>query len=202
MAKWRFSILIILLALIGVISQQQVSVPNQEVVLQFKNVEIASKEAQNTIVTVKKQLQDLGADNIIVKEDEAGNLRIAYYCDADVASIKEVFSKDKNLELDFTSNHQNEKLPSEENPISFNLDVYEILEGEDVDWSLKGVLVLEIESKSDRFFDPSIHAFIHGENIDEHNKLVKVDYKASRNIAIAIDNISYKIPEVRAGPKC
>ena len=35
----------------------------------------------------------------------------------------------------------------------------------------------------------------------ERDRIIRVTFKLNRNIAIAIDNTSYNIPEVRAGPK-
>ncbi|WP_034044358.1 hypothetical protein [Wocania ichthyoenteri] len=200
-AKWYISALIIILTLFGAISQQQITVPNQEIVLQFTNTSITSQDTQNTIAIVKKQLQDLGVSNIKIKEEENGKLVITYYSDTDVASIKKTFTKEKNIVLDYAFSNQNEdssKLPFDEEKISYNLDVYEIQNGSDVEWDLNGVSVVELKAESNRFSNPNIYAFI---NAVEINKSIeKVAYKIHYNIAIAIDNTSYKIPEVRAGP--
>ena len=200
-SKWYISALILILTLFGAISQQQITVPNQEIVLQFTDASITSKDTQNTIAIVKKQLQDIGVSNIQVKETENGKLKITYYSDADVASIKKTFSKEKNLTLDYTFNNQNEepsKRPFDENAISYNLDIYEIQNGNDVEWDLNGTSVVELKSESNRLSNPNIYAFINAVEITEN--IEKVAYKIHYNIAIAIDNTSHKIPEVRAGP--
>ena len=93
MARWCISVLIFSLTLFGVVSQQQILVPNQEIVLQFEDVDLTSKQAENTVAIVKQQLQDLGAENIQVFSLENGKLKITYFSDSEVASIKETFSE-------------------------------------------------------------------------------------------------------------
>jgi hypothetical protein len=65
--KLHIGFLILILTFLGVASQQQ-TVANQEIILQFTDVDVSSNEAQNTIAIVKLQLQDIGADNIQVKK--------------------------------------------------------------------------------------------------------------------------------------
>lgn len=200
-AKWYISALIIILTLFGAVTQQQVNVPNQEIVLQFSNASITSQDTQNTITTVKKQLQNIGVSNIQVKEAENGKLIITYYSDTDVASIKETFSKEKSLTLDYTLNNQDKdtsNLPFDENTISYNLDIYEIQNGNDAEWDLNGISVVELKSESNRFSNPNIYAFVNATELTE--SIEKHTYILHYNIAIAIDNTSHKIPEVRAGP--
>ena len=63
--------LIIVLTLL-VVGQHQISVPNQQIVLQFVD-DVSSDETQNAVALVKKQLRDIGADNIIVSDGEDGS---------------------------------------------------------------------------------------------------------------------------------
>ncbi|PIA80708.1 hypothetical protein BFR04_15985 [Gaetbulibacter sp. 4G1] len=199
-AKWYISTLIIILSLFGVVCQQQIAVPNQEIVLQFTNTSITSEDTQKTIAIVKKQLQDIGVSNIEVNETENGKLTITYYSDADVASIKEIFSKEKIGLVSAFKNQDEEpsKLPFDENTISYNLDVYEIQNGSDTEWDLNGISVVKLKPESNRLAKPNTHAFFNTLEINE--SIVKVTYKTYYNIAIAIDKTSRKIPEVRAGP--
>ena len=122
-ARWCISVLIFSLTLFGVFSQQQILVPNQEIVLQFEDVDLTSKQAENTVAIVKQQLQDLGAENIQVFSLENGKLKITYFSDSEVASIKETFSEESNLTLHLTSQIQDEdasRFPFEESNISYN----------------------------------------------------------------------------------
>ncbi|MCF7567888.1 hypothetical protein L3X37_05850 [Sabulilitoribacter arenilitoris] len=200
-SKWYISALIIILTLFGAVTQQQVNVPNQEIVLQFSNASITPQDTQNTIATVKKHLQNIGVSNIQVKKAENGELIITYYSDTDVASIKETFSKEKSLTLDYTLNKQHKddsNQPLGENAVGYNLDIYEIQNGNDAEWDFNGISVVELKYESNRFSNPNIYAFVNATELTESIK--KVAYKTHYNIAIAIDNTSHKTPEVRAGP--
>lgn len=199
-AKWYFSTLVIALTLLGVF-QEQISVPNQEIVLEFIYDEVTSDDVQDAIAVVKKQLQTLGIDNVKVGEKEDGRLKITYYSDVNVASIKKLLSKEKNLELNYASHSQDKehnKFPSSENKNSYNLDVYEIQNGTDGDSNLNGTYVVELKHEYDRFSNPNL--YIDTIDSDERGRIVKVTYKVRRNIAIAIDTMSHYVPDVRAGP--
>ena len=201
-ARIHINVLIIILTIFGIVSQQQISVPNQEIVLQFANDDVTSEDALSTIAIVTKQLQDLGVENILVKNLEKGGLKITYYSNTDVASVKRVLSKEKKLEFDYTLNNQDEeqsKFPSDKEPINYDFDVFEIQNGNDTDWNLDGY-VLELNIENDLFFSSNVYMSIDEIDIKEKDRLVKISYKVNRNIAIAIDNTSHNIPEVRAGP--
>ena len=196
--KSYFSALIIALTLL-VVAQQQITMPNQEIVMQFTDDEVTSDEALNAITIVKNQLQNIGVENIQVRELDDGILKITYYSEIDVASIKNILSKEKKLELGYTSQQEKStKLPSDDESNSYNFDVFEIQKSSDAEWDFNGTLVLELKPDGDRFFNPKIYASIDEVDADISNK--KAVCKTYSNIAIAIDNTSYKIPEVRAGP--
>ena len=202
--RWCISVLIFSLTLFGVVSQQQVLVANQEIVLQFEDVDLTSKQTENTVAIVKQQLQDIGAENIQVLSLENGKLKIAYYSDDDIASIKKIFSKENNLVLHLSSQTQNEnssEFPFEESNVSYNLDVYEIQKGHDSGWGFDGAIALDIEPKSDRFLDPNYLSMQHIGYIYE-DTLLQVAYKISREISIQLSSPLHSIPEVRAGPIC
>lgn len=203
-ARWYISVLIFSLTLFGAVSQQQILVPNQEIVLQFEDVDLTSKQTENTVAIVKQQLQDLGAENIQVLSLENGTLKITYYSDAQVSSIKETFSEENNLALHLTSQIQDEdssSFPFEESNISYNLDVYEIQNGHDSGWGFDGAISLEFEPKSDRFLDPNDLSNQHVVYQYE-DYLIQVAYKTCREITIQISDPLHTIPEVRAGPIC
>jgi len=195
-------ILVAILALLGGFYQQQNTSPNQEIVLRFADADVTSSDAQDAVTLVTKQLQLLGADHIQVNQDQKGTLKITYYSDADVALIKKTLSKEKEFEDNVSSTIKNKKshhFPAEESSLIYNLDIYEIQKSIDVDWSLEGTIVLELKSESDRGSNSLVYTAAH---ILEYkgDRNIKVAYKALKNRAIAIDNASYVIPEVRAGP--
>jgi hypothetical protein len=190
---------------LGFISQERLVMPNQQIVVQFTDVDITSQEVQSTIIVVKNQLQSLGADNIQVKQSQSGELKITYYSSTDISIIKDTFSKDVNLDVDYTSQNHDKGtagFPKDENTITYNLDIYEIENRADSDWGSNGISIIEFDSKSDRFFDPN--SYFPAANIDSRikNNSVKVAYTIHHNMAIAINNDSKSIPEVRAGPMC
>ncbi len=199
--RWYISTLIIILTLLGVVNKQQISEPNQEIVLQFTNTKISSEDTHNTIVNIKKQLEGLGVNNIQVNEKENGKLIITYYSDVDVTSIKETLSSNDKLALNTSNPDENKKhsgFPLDENSSSYNLDIYEIQKSSDSNWDLNGTFVTELKSEANRFSNPNSYAFIN--IVDVRGTAEKVAYKTHCNITIAIDNTSHKIPEVRAGP--
>ena len=203
-ARWCISVLIFSLTLFGVVSQQQILVPNQEIVLLFQDVDLTSKQTENTVAIVKQQLYDLGAENIQVLSLENGKLKITYYSDTDIASIKEIFSEENNVALHLTSQNQDEdssSFPFEEANISYNLDVYEIQNGQNSGWDFDGAIGLELEPKSDRFLDPNYLSNEHVGYQYEENQ-IRVAYKIRKHITIQISAPLHTIPEVRAGPIC
>lgn len=194
--------LIIVLTFLGVVYQQQNTLPNQEIVLQFTDVEVTSVETQNTIALVKEQLQNLGADNIQVKKTEEGTLKITYYSATNVSYIKRSLSEENVLTLDGNLDNQDREpsnLPIENSSISYNLNVYEIQNGNDTDWNFVENSILQIKSDNERLLNPNVFVSVI-ELDDKEENSYKVAYKISRNIALAIDNMSHNIPEVRAGP--
>jgi len=203
-ARWCISVLIFSLTLFGVVAQQHILVPNQEIVLQFEDVDLTSKQTENTVAIVKQQLQDIGAENIQVLSLENGTLKITYYSDTEVAIIKETFSEENNLVIHLTTQTQDEdssNFPFEESNISYNLDVYEIQNGHDSGWGFDGAIGLEFEPKSDRFLDPNYPSIEHiGYQYEDY--LIQVAYKTRREITIQISDPLHTIPEVRAGPIC
>ena len=90
--KWYLNTFILIIAFLGAVLQQ-FSVPNQEIVLQFEGHEISLDETENAIADVKKLLQDIGIKKIKVYKGANGVLKISYFSQVDVVSIKKIFSK-------------------------------------------------------------------------------------------------------------
>jgi len=198
--KWYISALIFVLAIVG-INLEQVSVPNQEIVLQFIDVEVSLHETQDVIALVKSQLEAVAVDNIKIQDLGNGTLKITYYSDIAVSEIKKIVLGERNLVIDYTSqdyDKEGTKFPSEKDLKGYQLDVYEIQEAYDLAGSSGNIL----ESKSEivRFFTPNAYASTAKQCGKRENKTKKLAYTVHKNIAIAIDDSSYKIPEVRAGP--
>ncbi|SDS09897.1 hypothetical protein SAMN04515667_1403 [Formosa sp. Hel1_31_208] len=202
-SRWCISILIIALTVLGsVASKQQVTMPNQEIVLQFVSTNVSINHTQNAITIVKEQLEAAGIENIYVQEKSNGHLTISYYSETDIASIKALLSEDPTTtQLGLVQDDQEHKIPSEEKSIHYSLDVYEIQQGDDLS-SNDGKLALETKVEHERFSNTNV--FTAKTNSDDERELdrtLKVAYKFNNAIAIAIDNRSRNIPEVRAGPR-
>ena len=199
--KWYFGALLIVFTLLGVY-QNQVSEPNQQIVVQFTNVSITSDEAKSTITTLKKQLEALGATKVQVKDLKSGQLKITYYCDANVKNVKEILSNESHFALKYASNNtsKSSNKTSDKDSKNYKFDVFEIHKTTDIQSGLDGKCVLNFKQDFDRFYNPNVYIFSEEINNKEKCYFVKVAYKIRRNIAITIDNISGNIPEVRAGP--
>lgn len=201
-ARWCISVLIFGLTIFGVISQQQIAVPNQEIVLQFEDANLASNKTEETISVINRQLRGLGAKNIKVLNLQEGRLKITYYCDADIASIKQLFLDQETLALQLTSQSQenhSSKLPLQDSDISYAINIYEIQNGQHSGWDFDGVIVFDTEVKSDRFSDPN-YLFIPSVGYNHSYNLIHNTYKIRKAITIQISDALHTIPEVRAGP--
>jgi len=199
-SRWYIGALIIIFSVLGgIANRQQDNLPNQEVILQFVNKDLTSDAAQYTISAVKQQLQDIGVNNITIVEQDHGELKISYYSDTDAAIIKNI------LELDKTSSDEKQspsQFPTQNTSLAYNFDVYDLHKDYDVSSNLGGKLALELKANTDRFSNPNEYIPVKGIIIKGEEAHVKVAYKFYKTIAVAIDNNSQKIPEVRAGPHC
>tara|TARA_B100000809_G_scaffold206105_1_gene208086 strand:+ start:9137 stop:9754 length:618 start_codon:yes stop_codon:yes gene_type:complete len=199
--KWYLSTFILIVAFLGA-SLQQFSVPNQEIVLQFEDQEISLVETENAITNIKKQLQDIGVEKIQVYKSDNGVLKISYFSEIDVVSIKKIFSKEKALKLSYPSLDLEEgtsKIPSKNKSNTYQLDVFEIQKSNGNEGDSNG-LVVELLPENDRSFNPDVYYSALMQDVRFKNKIEKVAYIIYSNISIEIDNSSYNIPEVRAGP--
>ncbi len=200
--KWYFGIFITMLALL-VVAQQQTVVPNQEIVLEFTNRDIASSEIQYTITTIKQKLQSIGVKNTKISDDvENGTLKITYYSNEDVSFVKSILS-DSQVALShilFDQNEDKQNTPEDQDSKEFSLNVYEIQQGGDADSDFNGTLVIEVKQEQSAKSNPNVYEFAANYSIDRLHDVNKAAQKVNRYIVLAINHDSHKIPEVRAGP--
>ncbi|MBA6153786.1 hypothetical protein [Gelidibacter maritimus] len=202
--KWFISAALLFVAVLGgVLGQQQHTVPNQEIVVQFANENITLNEAKHTITIVEQELHRIGVSHIQISEQEDGKLVISYYSDTTVEAIKKLLSEQNELALGFDSSDNQEnplQFPSQKELIAYNLDVYEIHVGQNAFADVGGKHALELKTKPYRFVNhnfyiPSFNAYtvscIHP---------LKTKLSFQRYTALTKDYRSHKIPEVRAGP--
>ncbi|GAA4274301.1 hypothetical protein GCM10022258_35970 [Aquimarina gracilis] len=179
--------------------------PNQEIVLEFISVEPTSEEAQNVIAVVKKQLKSVGVEYTrISKDKKSGKLKIAYYSDADVESIKRILFEDQNVALDYIvfdqNNNGNNKSSDDKDSKDFNFDVYEIQKGLDFGSDFNDKYIVEVRQEREGYSIDNTFNVVCVTYDHKINGLVKVAQKVNATTIIAFDNSSYEIPEVRAGP--
>lgn len=202
--KWYISALVIILALVGgIVSHDENKNPNQEIVLQFTSETVTSDTAQHAIATVKEQLQTVGVHDIQVTKHKGGQLKITYFSTTDIVSIKKILSKAKYFELGNSGNGDHNipfDIPSKDNSIAYNVDVYEIQNGYDTAFHLSGKLGLEHKADNDRLSNTNPFATAKAIDYSYLDQQIKVAYKFHKYSGITIDHKSNKIPEVRAGP--
>ncbi|MBP0904399.1 hypothetical protein ACFSKN_12460 [Mariniflexile gromovii] len=203
-AKWYIGTFIFIFTLLGVVNHNQIPEPNQEIVLQFTHLKVSANEAETAIAIVKNQLQAIGVDNIKVVKKSTGGLKITYYSDTDAVSVKKLLLEDTVLALENSSSNTDEnpsELPSNKKTSAYNLDVFEIHK-QDAGTGFGGSCALELKSDYNRFFIPVASVPTNDVVVKNIEQLQKEAYKFHKNCALAIDNTSHKIPEVRAGPNC
>lgn len=203
-AKWYLGTFIFIFIFLGVVNHNQIPEANQEIVLQFTHLKVSANEAKNTIAILKKQLQAIGVDNIQVEEQVTGGLKITYYSNTDAASVKKILSEADVLTSENTTSQSNRiplQLPSHKKTSNYNLDVFEISK-KDVGTGFGGACALEIKADYNRFYIPVVSVPTKSNVVHSIEQSKKETYKFQRFMALAIDNTSHKIPEVRAGPKC
>ena len=199
--KWYLSTFILIVAFLGA-GLQQFSAPNQEIVLQFEDKEISLVKTENAIANIKKQLQDIGVKKIQVYKGANGVLKISYFSEVDVVSIKKIFSKEKDLRLSYSSLDFDEdpfKEPTKKKSNTYQLDVFEIQKSKENALDSNG-LVIESSPENDRSFNLDVYYPDLLKELRLKNKIEKVAYIIYSNKSIEIDNTSHNNPEVRAGP--
>ncbi|WP_339664696.1 hypothetical protein [Maribacter arcticus] len=197
-AKWCISTLIIILALLG-LSQEQTKASNQQILLQFADVELASETAHDEVlIAITKRLKVLGVDAVEIIENDGRQVSIRYYSDVDAVSVKEFLTQESQRSLTYDDELPFD-FPKEQLPEKYNLVVSDLHQQADNGLSLYGNLVLIQTQDDNRFSNPVILQF-NNAIVFKQDAIVNVSFKINRIIAIAIDNTSKTIPEVRAGP--
>ena len=194
-SKWYISTLFLILFICFGAFQEQVTIPNQEIVLEFVDGKINKTEVKNTIADVKEKLISIGVSNISIQETKAGKLTIAYYSAIPIDNIKVALAEEKELALDEDSENKQKQLPS----VTYNIDIYELTNEVDTT-NLNDKYVLEIKYISERSTTTQTIAALRNLEIEKANQLFKTAYSTYKNNPLTKDRTSYKEPEVRAGP--
>lgn len=176
-------------------------VPNQQIVVEFSDSQITEIETQKAIEAIQLKLQTIGVNDIQVGQDHNGQLKITYYSKADVEQIQTILSSEQNFKFaNNTSDDNPSHLPKKKHLKDYEINISEIQNSNDTNWDFEGVQIVELNHKSDRFNKLKDSNSSTRATSELYNNLIKVSVKSNNNVALAIDNLSYKIPEVRAGP--
>ena len=197
-AKWCVSTLFIILALLG-LSQEQKKASNQQILLEFTDVELPSETAHDDVLAViTKKLQVLGVDAIEIIENDGRQLSIRYYSYVDALSVKKFLSQENKLS--FTSEDEFPfDFPEQELPEKYSLVVSDLQQQADNGQGLNGTLVSIQKQEDARFSNPVLLQF-NNSIVFTQDAIENIAYKVNRNSAIKIENTSQVIPETRAGP--
>ncbi|MEZ4802224.1 MAG: hypothetical protein R2797_05575 [Gelidibacter sp.] len=198
--KWYISALVIILAFLG-ICINQVSSPNQEILVQFNSKEITMEQSEGAIDFIKRQLQNFGIESFHINKGDNGDLRISYHSSIDVESIKKALSTNE-LDFDFVSlNKENKgsKKQSERHKKNYNLDVYELHKTSEGSNSA-GTNVIVVKQDYERYLNPNLYPSFDQMDFGQQLLSEKLSSDSFNHVALAINNTSHIIPEVRAGP--
>lgn len=196
-SKWYFGTLFLLFACYFALNQQ-VSIPNQEIVLEFSDAKINKEEVKNTITDVKEKLLNVGATNIKVLETENGTLKISYFSLVNIDNIKDVLLNKNKIALNQSSKNQKKENDSS----NYSLDIYELSDETD-EFDLNDTPLFQTKYTSERFTFNNNYASLKRElEILKANQLYKTAYRLTKNDSFSKKNSSYSEPEVRAGPYC
>ncbi|MEM6721616.1 MAG: hypothetical protein AAF611_19975 [Bacteroidota bacterium] len=203
-AKKYFSALILLIALFG-FYKEQTPAPNQEIELQFTDSVVVAQDASEIITTIKKQLEALGVENIQVREHTEQTLKIAYFSQEEVDAVKELL-----IENGLSTTDESTESPTEDNNVylqsaanvdSFKIDIYELKSASDSYVGAHGKFILDLHKEYDKSPTPNSFANTNTYFSGEHNTIaIEFTYTTTNYTVIPKENISYEIPDVRAGP--
>ena len=197
-AKWCVSTLLIILALLG-LSQEQKKASNQQILLEFTDVELPSETAHDDVLAViTKKLQVLGVDAIEIIENDGRQLSIRYYSDVDALSVKKFLSQENKLSLTSEDEFPFD-FPEQEIPEKYSLVVSDLQQQADNGQGLNGTLV-SIQKQEDARFSNQVLLQFNNSIVFTQDAIENIAYKVNRNSAIKIENTSQAIPETRAGP--
>lgn len=197
-AKWCVSTLIIILVLLG-LSQPHKKASNQQISLEFTDVEIASESArEEALSTITKRLLFLGVEVVEIIENDGNHLNIRYYSDIDAKDVKEFLSDDNPLTFEYDDEVPSD-FPKEKFPENYSLIVTDLHQQANNGLNIIGNLIPTQKEYQIGFSSPVILRYDYP-LVLRPNDNEKIALRIYKNIAIAIDNTSQSIPEVRAGP--
>lgn len=198
--KLHIGILAVLLAFLGTFIDYS-TVPNQQIVIEFSDQSVSTEETENAIETIQAKLNRIGVTQIHIGQNKEGQLRITYYSKDNVDYIQNLLftAEDFPIAYKTTQEHPN-RFPDDNTKKEYELNISEIKVSSNIDWSFEGTQVTEINHKTDQSNPLKIQYSAGTVNSDQAYGKIQVAISLKNSVAIAKDHLSYKIPEVRAGP--
>ncbi|TJY37249.1 hypothetical protein [Pontimicrobium aquaticum] len=197
--KWYIIGFVVILAFLsGVVTQQHISKPNQEIVLYFTNNTINYDEVEDAISGIKSQLEAVGVSNIKVTRFDNDGFNITYHSISKVSDIEQILLNSGKISL---NEEHSSRVPTEESKTSFNFDVYEIETVSDNDLNIRGIGTSS-SSKGDYKQNLETNSFANkvSSTFAYHKQNETTTYKFYNQNRFVFSCNSHKIPEVRAGP--
>jgi len=197
--KLHLGVVIVLLMFLGTYIEHNL-VPNQQIVIQFSNHQITSKEANSAVEVLKQQLKEIGAEKLEIGQFNSGQLTITYYSDTDVMRIQKVLTNEESLVLDYLLENESDDDTNPGKEELYKLNVSEIQDSPINNWDFEGTEVTELNHKSDRYYFPKVKTSAAKENSDNSGNILYSRFTISSVFQIHKGKFAYQIPEVRAGP--
>ena len=131
-----------------------------------------------------------------------GSIKIIYYSVIDVSFVKGLFTSPGHIAVDFKKTNPSElptSVPFAKDLAVYQLHISEISKQSSNDLGFNGILV-ELKSIRDQYLN-SLAYFLGAENDYSVKKPAEsIIPNLHKSSVVLIENASYKIPEVRAGP--
>lgn len=194
-------VLLLALAFFGV-SVDQTTLPNQEIVVQFKTQNVSASEANRAISRITSQLKSIGVEHIAVSKVYGNKLKVTYYSTNDVATVKDLFSGQGKFHLKDTAFNEKQgssRVPFQQTTDVYKLDVIKLQKDYSVHSGLQG-LPVTVKSAKDNYLKPIVSLCVSetGLCIKQLERLAtSTNY---RGAPFLTSKTSHIIPEVRAGP--
>lgn len=198
--RLHFGLIVVLIAFLGTYLETS-TMPNQQIVIEFLDRDIAEDASKSTINSVKKQLERLGAALIKIDKNDVGQLVITYYSETDVEHIQKVLSNANDIKLAYESENKGAtNVPQDKKNNAYKLDISEIQNSNPINWNFERTEIVELKLKSDHSHNFKENSS--GQHVDENaiSSKIRVAQQNNNSVSFTINEQSYKIPEVRAGP--
>jgi len=203
MKKSYFFLAIVLVLFLGA-WKIQTPVHNQEVVLQYSDEQISSIKVQDVVDAIKEELFIYGIEDVQVYEDENGILKISYYSEEDVQTIKSTLESLAltNFPIDDNShngeNDLNLQLKKEQG--TYKLEVFEIHNSENGSSGLGGKTAIVASEEFSKPITPNSFTALNKKTALKHLGETNRSSKINGSQTTYFSSTSNLVPDVRAGP--